>query len=200
MFKFLWKIFKEETELKRQMAHLSFGLLYALFYSMGYIDVWTSSLMLLGSLVLAVFLKKHRSFVDRIVMLVEREDHFWNLPLRGLIFFLLGTTLTIGFFSFIPALAGILILSITDSLGTLYGKYLGVMKIRWNPNKHMEGPVIGGFLATFMLLSFLPLMPALIASYVGAFIDTFNVKILGVEIDDNLLIPILTAEIVKLLV
>lgn len=200
MFQSLWKIFREETELKRQTAHLCFGLLYALFYSYGYIDVWVSGLMLLASIALAVFLKRQRSFVDRIVMIVEREEHFWNLPLRGLIFFLLGTTLTIWFFSFIPALAGILILSITDSLGTLYGKYLGVMKIRWNPNKHMEGPVIGGFLATLMLMSFLPLMPALIASYVGAFIDTFNVKILGIEIDDNLLIPILTAEIVNLMV
>lgn len=200
MVEFLWKIFREETELKRQTAHLSFGLLYALFYSFGYIDVWVSGGLLAASILLAVFLKRRRSFVDRIVMLVEREEHFWNLPLRGLIFFLLGTTLTIGFFSFIPALAGILILSITDSIGTLYGKYLGVMKIRWNPNKHMEGPVVGGFLAALMLLSFMPLMPALIASYAGAFIDTLNVKILGIEIDDNLLIPIITAEIVKLLV
>ncbi len=200
MVDFLWKIFREETELKRQIAHLSFGLLYALFYSFGYIDVWVSCGLLLASILLAVFLKRRRSFIDRIVMIVEREEHFWNLPLRGLIFFLLGTTLTIGFFSFVPALAGILILSIADSIGTLYGKYLGVMKIRWNRNKHMEGPVIGGFLATLMLLSFLPLMPALIASYAGAFIDTLNIKILGIEIDDNLLIPIITAEIVKLLV
>ena len=198
--KFLWNIFWKETELKRQMAHLAFGLLYALFFSLGYINTGISVLMLIASIALAFFLRRRRSFVDQIVMLVEREYHFWNVPLKGLIYFILGCTITITYFSFIPALAGILILSVTDSIGTLYGKYMGVMKIRWNSNKHMEGPIIGGILSTVMCYSFLPFVPALVASFVGAFIDTINMKILGFEIDDNLVIPIVSAFVVKLMI
>ncbi len=197
--KFLWEIFWKETELKRQMAHLSFGLVYALFFSLGYINTTVSIVMLVATLALAFFLKTRRSFVDRIVLLLEREEHFWNLPLRGPIFFILGCTITISFFSFIPALAGILVLSITDSIGTLYGKYMGVMKIRWNPRKHMEGPIIGGVLSTVMLYSFLPLVPAAVASFVGAFIDTLSMRVFGFEIDDNLVIPIVAAVVVKVM-
>ncbi len=182
------------------MAHLVFGLLYALFFSLGFINTTVSAIMLLAAIGLAVFLKSQRSFVDQIVSLVEREDHFWNVPLKGLIYFILGCTITITYFSFVPALAGILILSVTDSIGTLYGKYMGVIKIRWNPNKHMEGPIIGGVLATVMCYSFLPFVPALVASFVGAFIDTFNMRILGFVIDDNLVIPIVSALVVQIMI
>lgn len=181
------------------MAHLAFGLLYALFFSLGYINTALSLVMLSATIGLAFFLKTQRSFVDRIVLLVEREEHFWNLPLKGPIYFILGCTITISFFDFIPALAGILVLSITDSIGTLYGKYMGVMKIRWNPRKHMEGPIIGGVLSTVMLYAFLPLVPAAVASFVGAFIDTLQMRVLGFEIDDNLVIPIVAAVVVRLM-
>lgn len=199
MFNFFWNIFRKETEFNRQLAHLAFGLLYAVGYALDYVTVLVSGLMLLLALLFAIFLKKRRSFLDRIVLILEREDHFWNVPLRGLIFFLLGCTLTIAYFDFLPALTGIVVLSVTDSIGTLYGKYMGVVKIKWNPNKHMEGPVLGGAVSTLMCLAFLPFTPAFFASYAGALLDTFSLKILGVEIDDNLIIPLVAAGIVKLM-
>ena len=99
-------------------------------------------MMLAAVVTLAFFLKTRVELLLIELCYWLKEEHFWNLPLRGPIFFILGCTITISFFSFIPALAGVLVLSITDSIGTLYGKYMGVMKIRWNPRKHMEGPII----------------------------------------------------------
>lgn len=197
--KLLWKIFLEELEFKRQIAHLIFGLCYAVAYTLGFMTVTNSLLLLAGALCLSLWLRKRRTFVDKIVLMLEREKHLLDLPLRGLLFFILGSTLTIYFFDFIPALSGILVLSVADSIGTLYGKYLGVAKIRWNPDKHMEGPILGGLVAGIMLMSIVPAPIAFTAAYVGAFIDTFTIKIFRFEIDDNLLIPLASALVVMLM-
>lgn len=197
--KLLWTTFKKELEFKRQIFHLVLGLLYAAGFLFGFITPLVSSLLLIASIFASFFLRKRRKLVDKIVLLLERKKHLLDLPLRGLIFFLLGATLTIAFFDFFPALAGLVILSVADSLGTLYGKYLGVAKIRWNPDKHMEGPILGGFVAAIMCMSFLPMPAAVVGAYVGAFLDTLKIRIFGFDIDDNLLIPIVSAGVIQVM-
>ncbi len=201
----LWKLFWREKEFKRQLAHLAFGLGYALLFLWGYMTV-PISLVLLGLGILAsLWLKLRRSFIDKVILLLERDRDFLDLPLKGALSFVLGATITIGVFDFEPALAGILILSVVDSIGTLYGKYTGVAKIRWNPEKHMEGPILGGLAASILLLSFLPFAPAVLASFVGAFIDTLDLRVnlrvggraVRLKLDDNLLIPVMSAAVIQ---
>lgn len=198
MGKLLWELFWKELEFKRQIAHLLFGLSYAALYVLGIIDSTITLIAFFVVLGFSLYLKSRRSFVDKLVLLIEREKDLFNLPLSGLLYFLLGCGLTIHFFDFLPALTGIVVLSITDSIGTLYGKYLGNIKIKWNPEKHIEGPVLGTFVSAVLCMSFLPVMPALIASFTGALIDTFNLRIGKYKIDDNLLIPIAAAIITQL--
>jgi dolichol kinase len=186
-------------EFKRQTFHLGFGLTYAAGYFFELITVPVSLLALLGAVAFSFYLKKQRGFFDRLVLLLDREHHFWDVPLRGAIFYLLGVTITISFFDILPALAGILVLAIADSVGTLYGKYLGRVKIPWNKKKHLEGPIIGGGLAAAACFVFLPVWPAVIGGYAGALIDTLDLQIGKIEIDDNLLIPVVVAGIISLL-
>ncbi len=195
--KILWNIFWKEKEFKRQIAHLSFGLLYAVGYALGAIDVRVSLAMISATILVSMFLKKRRRFIDRIILMLERENHLFDIPLRGLIFYLLGVTIAISFFDGLPALAGIVVLAVADSIGTLYGKYMGRLKIPWNKDKHMEGPLIGGGLAALLCMSFLPVWVALIAGYAGAVLDTFDLKIKGIVFDDNLLIPVVVAWLVN---
>lgn len=200
MGKIFWQIFSKEIEFNRQVTHLFFGLFYALFFALGYIDFYVSLFLLTGSVLLSLWYKKRRTLWDKFILLLEREENLSGIPLKGLISFLAGLTVTIAVFDFVPALAGIVVLSVTDSIGTLYGKYMGRVKVKWNEEKHLEGPVVGGFLSAILCYSFLPLMPALMASYSGALIDTLKIRILGVSIDDNLLIPIVAAGIVEFMV
>jgi len=178
---------------------MCFGLAYALAFFWGWMTPLISFGLFLGSIVAAMFLRKRRSTVDKIVLLLERENHLFNIPLRGLIFFLLGVTVTIYFFDLLPALGGIVVLSVADSIGTLYGKYMGRLHIPWNKDKHLEGPIIGGGLAALACVSFLPVLPALVGAYVGAFIDTLTIRIFGFELDDNLIIPIISATCITFL-
>ncbi len=199
MGKLLWDLFWKELEFKRQIAHLLFGLSYAGLYVIGIVDAKITLIAFIAVLAFSLYLRSRRSFIDKLVLLLEREKNLFNLPLSGLLYFLLGCGLTIYFFDFLPALAGIVVLSVTDSIGTLYGKYLGNIKIKWNAEKHIEGPVLGTFVSTVLCLSFLPVMPALIASFTGALIDTFNLRVWRIKLDDNLLIPIVAAGVTQLL-
>ncbi len=197
--KFIWNLFWRELEFKRQVAHLLFGLAYSATFALGWMTPEISFVLVVVALGASQFVKRRRTFVDKIILLLERQQQLLDLPLKGLIFFLLGASLTIWIFEPTAALAGLLVLSITDSLGTLYGKYLGVAKIRWNPNKHMEGPILGGLAAWLALMSFLPFPPALLAAYLGAFIDTLPLKIGRFELDDNLIIPLAAAALVQVM-
>lgn len=196
--KLLWEIFWKERELKRQILHLGVGLFYAVCFALGWIDGLVATIIFVLAVIVSFYLKKQEGFWDRFVLLLEREHHFLEIPLRGAIFFALGVTITIMLFEPMPALAGIVTLAFADSLGTLYGKYLGRVKIPWNKDKHLEGPIIGGALAAAVCFTFLPILPAIVGAYVGAFVDTLNLHFKGVEIDDNLLIPILTAAFISL--
>lgn len=197
MMQLLWRFFWREKELKRQTVHLIFGLCYALAYIGGYLEIWMSYAFLGFTILVALFLKKRRRWIDRIVLLLERENHLFDLPLRGAISFVLGASLTITFFDHIPAFCGIVVLSVVDSVGTLYGKYVGLVKIPWDKERHLEGPIIGGFLAALMCVSVLPFWLALLASYVGALVDSIRWKIGRFEIDDNILIPLISAGVVQ---
>lgn len=196
--KFLWNLFWRERELKRQIFHMSFGLVYATGYFFGLINVPVSIMLLICLIGASVYLKKRRRVIDKIVLLLERREHLFDFPLQGPIFFIFGVTLTIAIFDLYSATGGIIILAITDSLGTLYGKYMGRVKIPWNKKKHLEGPILGGLAAGFACMAFFPVLPAFLAAFIGAFVDTFNLRFKYVVLDDNLLIPLVGAGVLAL--
>lgn len=199
MMRFLWNLFWRERELKRQIFHMGFGLCYAAAFFFGLIDVPLSIAMLIGLIIASAFLQRKRTFVDDVLLLLERKEHLFDFPLQGPIFFLFGVTLTIAFFDVYAATGGIIILAVTDSLGTLYGKYMGRLKIPWNKDKHMEGPLLGGLAAGLMCCAFFPILPAFLAAYLGAFMDTFSWRFGSLVVDDNLIIPLVGAGVLALL-
>ncbi len=199
MIKLFWNFLWREKELKRQSAHLLFGISYALAFWMGWITPERSFLLLGVVLVFALFLRKRRRWLDEIVLMLEREKHLFYLPLRGPIFFILGVSLTITFFDSVPAFAGIVILSVTDSIGTLYGKYIGLWPIPWDKERHLEGVLAGWAIATLICFSILPFLPAFLGSGAGALADSVKWRLFGLELDDNLLIPLLSAAVVQVL-
>lgn len=183
---------KPHKELHRQLAHLSFGIAYVIAFKMGFMPLELAWGLVLAALLASLFLKKRRNFIDRIVLLLERDQQLMSLPLGGMIYYFLGAALCLTLFDPKPAMAGILILAIADSLGTLCGMYLGRVKIPWNPKKHMEGPLLGGLVSALACMLFIAPVPAVLGAYLGAFIDTVDWGI-----DDNLLIPLASAALIQ---
>lgn len=179
-------------EVRRQLVHLLFGLLYAFLFYLGFLTPLISLAFLLLFIAISLFLKAQESWIHHFILLLERDHDLNQFPLRGPIFFLLGTTITISLFSFEAALGALIVLSFVDSIGTAYGKTLGRIKVPWNRQKHLEGPVIGGVLSALIGLLFLSPVSSILGSTVGAFLDTLNPHIGRLRLDDNLTIPLLS--------
>lgn len=185
-------------EFKRQVFHFVSGLALAFLFLAGWVDWEITALLTLVVVGAGFYMKRHQSLLQRVVAHFEREKHLINLPLKGSIYYLIGATLTMLIFQPLPAFGGLVTLAIADSVGTLYGKHLGVAKIRWNPDKHMEGPILGGLLAAITCMVVLPFAPAVLGAYAGAFVDTLKLRFFGFEVDDNLLIPLISALVITL--
>lgn len=194
MIRRFYSFFHREKEVKRQLAHMAFGFAYVLAYFLGLMPLWLAWGLVASTLLASLLLKERSRFIDRFIHLFQRKQELMHLPLGGMIYYFLGAALTITLFEPVPAMAGILILAIADSIGTLYGKYLGMVKIPWNKDKHMEGPLLGGFFSALVCMTFVPIFPAILGAYFGAFIDT-----LDWGIDDNLLIPVFSAGLIQFL-
>lgn len=101
---------------------------------------------------------------------------------EGAFFFFLASGFTLIVFPFKAALAGIIALSIGDSVATVYGKHIG--RVRIFKNKSLEGSM-ACFIFTFVaVLLVLPLEMALPVAVVGTLIELIP------WFNDNLLIPI----------
>jgi len=114
-----------------------------------------------------------------------------RFPGRGILFFTIGATLCLAIFTPSIAYAGILILSLGDAASNLVGRHLGFMKTALNPNKNIEGTLVGILVSIPAAYFFVPnLMAATAAACIAMFLEIPNIRIGDFEIDDNLLIPL----------
>jgi len=107
----------------------------------------------------------------------------------GATWFLIGTTIVIGCFDLIPAIAGLVFLTIGDSFAAIIGKSFGRTKIQ---GKTLEGSLAFFLTSSFMII-FIPglniwigIITALLVTFIELFSDSLKVN-------DNILIPISSA-------
>jgi dolichol kinase len=86
-----------------------------------------------------------------------------------------------------------MILSLGDSVTNIIGRYFGKWRIWYNPKKHWEGTLAGIFFGLIGASFFVPLGTALLGSFMAMLVETWNVTIGKLEIDDNILIPLVAA-------
>lgn len=187
---------KNILELRRQFAHICFGviILWAIHFDL----LGTSTLLfILILLFLLLYLIKRGVRVYLlypILTFFERKKHLEKYPGRGLFFFLLGVMLTQIFFPNKQILiASISVLVVGDAVTNLAGRNFGKIKNPLNTKKTVEG-TLAGILFSFLVLTLFYSWPiALQSAVIAMIVEIPNIKILGFPVDDNLLIPLMTA-------
>ena len=181
-----------KLELRRQIIHILYGPFLILLYHYG----WINNSLLLGIIIGGAFasfmIRRQRlNLLAKVLRLFERDHHMENFPGRGILFFTIGAYLTLILFDRNIAYAGILMLSFADALSNIVGRHFGRIKTKLNPNKYIEGTIVGILVSIPIAYYFVPnLYAAIAASVVGMFLEMPNIRIFNFEIDDNLLIPI----------
>jgi dolichol kinase len=193
------KHFVDRFEVRRQWIHALSGLTLAFLV---YIDLLNVNLMLLGCGIGAVLCLVQRfislPFVTPILNYFERPHHMKAFPGRGLFFMVVGSFLAVYFFEKNIAVAAIVILALGDSITNIFGRYFGEVKLPYNRKKTIDGVLVGVAAATLGSFFFVPFHVALIASLGAMFVETLDLKIF-IEIDDNLLIPVVAGGIMTMM-
>lgn len=179
-------------EIRRQLIHFFYGPLLVFLH---YMQIINTSILLgtiIGGAFASYMIKRERlSFVAKILSFFERDHHMKNFPGRGILFFTIGAYLCLILFNQNIAYAGILILSTGDSITNIIGRHFGKVKTRLNPNKFIEGTIVGILFSIPIAYYFVPnLYAAITTAIVAMFLEMPNIKIAGFEIDDNLIIPL----------
>lgn len=181
-----------KLEIRRQLAHLIYGPILILLYHYNFLNLHILFGMIIGGSIMSALIKRNRMSPFRwILSHFERDHHMENFPGRGILFFTIGSFLVLALFPQEIAYAGIMILSIGDSITNLIGRHYGTIKTIINPDKYIEGTIVGIIISFPVAYYFFPnIIAALSASCVAMFLEMPRIKIFGFEIDDNLIVPL----------
>jgi len=181
-----------QLEFRRQSLHVFYGFALVLLHSSGIIDNnLLLGVMVGGGMVSLLVRRKKLSLIQRFLHFFERKHHLESFPGRGPLFFTMGSYLSLILFPEHLAYAGIMILTVGDAFSNIIGRHFGRIKTPLNPDKCIEGNLAGILIAIPFAYYFFPSIYGVIAaSAVGMFLEIPNIRILGFEIDDNLLIPL----------
>ena len=179
-------------EFRRQALHIFYGLGLIFLHFYGFLTNHMLLGMVIGGAAISLMVKKQKlSIIERVLRLFERDHHMEKFPGRGPLFFTLGSYLSLVLFEPHIAYAGIMILTFGDAFSNIIGRHFGKIKTKLNPDKCIEGNVAGILIAVPFAYYFFPhIWAVLAASTVGMFLEIPNIKLFGLEIDDNLLIPV----------
>ena len=180
-------------EFRRQIAHLLFGLLLVLLIYFDIIGYKIVGILFIISLLIP-YLCKIQHF-NKFVCYLERESETNSFRAKGLVFYLLGVFFSLILFDKNIALASITILAIGDSISTIRGR----VKHPFNDKKYLEASILAWLISGFVASLFVPFYASYIASFVAMLIESFDCKIYGTKIDDNLIIPLVAGLVMTLI-
>ncbi|WP_292520949.1 phosphatidate cytidylyltransferase [Methanoculleus sp.] len=171
------------NESLRQVVHLVFGLGIAVFVLLFDRDLALAVLMLalFVGFILSDAISRGYTIpvISGIITSLERRD---AAPGKGALFFALGALFCLIFFDKEVAFAGLVVLSLLDSVTTLAGVRFGRTRI-YN-HKSLEG-TSAGIVVTAVVLSLLVPPPIAFATAAAA-----GLAELASPVDDNLVVPV----------
>lgn len=181
-----------KREFRRQILHIFYGPILILLFHYQLLTLSILFGMIVGGSVMSFMIKRERlSLFRRMLLLFERDHHMENFPGKGPLFFSIGTFLTLLLFDPLIAYAGILILSFGDGISNLVGRHYGKIKTKLNPDKYIEGTLVGILISIPVAYAFVPnIVAAFAASSIAMFLEMPCIRLFNFEIDDNLLIPV----------
>ncbi len=194
---------KQIFEIRRKTFHIIFGaLIGAMIYLLPELTVISVLLLILFfSLLSSIFVKRgvRIPFLSWIVGLFEREHDLEYMPMKGSIFFTLGALCSVILFSGEIASASVLILAFGDGAATIVGVAVGRTKHLHNRKKSLEGSISGLIAGFFGAVLILPPGLAFAGALAGTIIESFDLRVGHLAVDDNLLIPLTCGAVMTLL-
>ena len=176
----------------RQVVHLLFGLGIAGFILAFDRDLTLSTLVLtlFAGFILSDAVSRGYTIpvISTIIINLERRD---AAPGRGALFFALGALFCLVFFEREIVFAGLVVLSLLDSITTLAGTRFG--KTRIYNHKSLEGTLAGVAVTTVALCLLVPPAVALVTAAAAAVAELVS------PVDDNLVIPVVACLALTLL-
>jgi dolichol kinase len=180
-------------ELRRQSFHIFLGISIVCLIYFDLIGAkFLFFMLIVGVLISMVASRIKIPFVEWFLQNFDRGDKIRG---RGVLTCVLGSLLSILIFDKNIALASITILALGDSFCHL-GKY-GKFRIPFNDIKFFEGLLIGVFFATLGALVFVSFLQAFLGSLISMVVESLDLKVRNVEIDDNILIPLVAGTIMS---
>ncbi len=181
----------ENIEVRRQVFHLFLGIAIITFYML---DLLTKDILMAVFVVgLALSLLSFRfrmPIIHWFLKNFERESDLRENPGKGPVTYVGGSLLALILFPESVALAAIAILAVGDSVSHMVGKYFGKAKYRKKSRKHIEGTIAGIFCASVASSFFIGPQLAFIASTIAMLVESIEIKIGSIILDDNLTIPL----------
>ena len=186
-------------EMQRQFIHVILGLflINIILFLPYYEIILLATFLIIGS---ASFLESRRVKIPlfhRFLALFERKEESEGIRARGLLFFIVGSFLVSVLFSKTVALASIAILTFADSTSHLFWPF-GRIKNPLNNKKVLEGAIGGGIIGGIAASVFVPIIIGCSVSLVVMILEAVELKYKYVIIDDNLLIPLVSAILISL--
>jgi len=182
---------KDKLELRRQVAHMFSGASIVLLLKLQLINEQVLIVILILGGMLSIFLRYYRiPAIDRILLYFERPEDLIRFPGKGSFFLVLGSILSLQFFSHEIALAAISIMAVGDAITTVIGTYFGKIKNPLNPRKHLEGTALAIIASTLAAFFFVPFPLAFWGSVIGMAFESITVRFISQVIDDNVIIPV----------
>jgi dolichol kinase len=161
---------------------------------------WIVFVILIIGLIISILSKYiDIPIIDSFLKKFEREKHLKKIPGQGVLSIFAALLIMMLFFENINiniVLASMMIWTFGDSISALVGKHYGSIRHPLNQKRLLEGTIAGIIIATLAAWIFVDFWIAVIAACIAMMFESMELEIFGVGIDDNLLVPIISAVVI----
>lgn len=189
-------------ELRRQAAHLLIGATIVFLIKLQLINAQILfAVTILGGILVLIARKIRIPIVHNLLEYFERPHHMAKFPGRGSFFLVLGAALATFIFDKQIAMASIMIMAVGDSVTNIVGRHFGKIQNPFNSKKNLEGTIVAIIASTLAAFYFVPFWPAFLASAISMAIESIDLgwKRFEIEIDDNVIIPLVAGTVMTIL-
>jgi len=187
-------------EWDRQLFHIFLGILIVLLLKYGFLDRKTMLAIIAFGLILSFLSRKAKlPLVYGLLQKFERKKEMEIFPGKGMIFYFVGSFISLLLFPKEVAMASIMVLALGDSVSHLYGLHFGRIKHPLSASKFLEGTIAGLIFGFIGALIFLPWYEAFMAAFLAMIVEAIEIKIGTEQVDDNLIIPFVAGATVWLM-
>ncbi|MFC1647430.1 phosphatase PAP2 family protein [Patescibacteria group bacterium] len=193
----------DKFELRRQSAHLFVGLAIVFLLKLQLLNTHILFLItIIGGFIVLAARKIRLPIIHDVLEYFERPHHIARFPGRGSFFMVLGAAIATLIFDLNVAMAAIMIMAVGDSVTNIIGRHFGKYQNPFNSKKNIEGTLWGIGTATLGALLFVPFWPAFWASVIAMIVESLDLgwKSKGIELDDNVLIPLVAGAVIMIVI